>query len=321
MTVRTAGFKWWHLIPWLDLFGDTWSYFRWPHTVAAVRIPEATGSLHGLHVARRSERFGDGGELWQQHELVAADWVPVSRKRADPAVVEQVLLGPVQDALMPRRELGFTIEFMYGQLLVYQQGFLTDPGQLDAFCHAVSSLARGIREICAPAPTPQPFETELPPPEWLPKVESLIDERHVLYPQGAWMERIVQIGRDRGWVVEDPLSFHRAFPQLPVPGEAFGVLRREDGMRLLCCLERSMNYVGYLKKVVHDPGGPVGANAAVLPAPGVSDSPDGVDGVLADSHRYAVRDGVKCVWTKRDTWQASGEPLDELAAAAPAIGP
>ena len=52
-----------------------------------------------------------------------------------------------------------------------------------------------------------------------------------------------------------------------------------------------MNDVGYLKKVVRDPGGPVGANVAVLPAPGVSDSPDGVDGVLADSHRYAVRDG------------------------------
>ena len=69
------------------------------------------------------------------------------------------------------------------------------------------------------------------------------------------------------------------------------MLRRQDGTRLLCCLERSMNDVGYLKKVVRDPGGPVGANVAVLPAPGVSDSPDGVDGVLADSHRYAVRDG------------------------------
>ena len=215
----------------------------------------------------------------------------MSRQRADPAAVEQVLLGPVQDALMPPRELGFTIEFMYGQLLVYQQELPDGPRPARRLLpHGLRARAE-IREVCAPAPTAQPFETELPPPEWLPKVESLIDERHVLWPQGAWMERIVQIGRDRGWVVEDPLSFHRAFPQLPVPGEAFGVLRRQDGTRLLCCLERSMNDVGYLKKVVRDPGGPVGANVAVLPAPGVSDSPDGVDGVLADSHRYAVRDG------------------------------
>ena len=55
---------------------------------------------------------------------------------------------------MPPRELGFTIEFLYGQLLVYQQGFLTDPGQLDAFCHTVSSLARdqgGLRPGADPA--------------------------------------------------------------------------------------------------------------------------------------------------------------------------
>ena len=121
------------------------------------------------------------------------------------------------------------------------------------------------------------------------------------------MERIVQIGRDRGWVVEDPLSFHRAFPQLPVPGEAFGVLRRQDGMRLLCCLERSMNDVELPEEGRARPRRAGGGERGRAAAPGVSDSPDGVDGVLADSHRYAVRDGIKCVWTKRDAWQASGE--------------
>ena len=158
MTVRTAGFKWWHLIPLLDLFGDTWSYFRWPHTVAAVRIPEATDSPRPVR-GGAGRSFRDGKRTPQRHELVAADWVPVSRQRADPAAVEQVLLGPVQDALMPPRELGFTIEFMYRQLLVYQQGFLTDPGQLDAFCHTSRARARdqgGLRPGADPRSRSRP---------------------------------------------------------------------------------------------------------------------------------------------------------------------
>jgi hypothetical protein len=317
---KTAGFKAWHLLPGADFFGSSWEYFRAPHTTAAVRIPEATGSLHGLHVARRSERYHSGNDYWRRRDLSEFDikgWAAVVRKRADDQVADQLLSGPVRAVLAEERDHGFAIEFMYGQLVVYQQNFLKQPEELDAFCQTVSYLAREVREICSRSSLlrPQPFETELPPPEWLPSVEAAPNEHHILAPQGAWLERILQISRERGWAVEDALSFHRAFPHLPVPGEAFGVLRG-DGIRYLFLLERSIRDISGLKDAVDDPGGPVGNNAAILPRPGAPDTPNGVDGVLAEAGRYAVRDGVFCAWQMRDTWQAAGEPLDELAATA-----
>jgi hypothetical protein len=312
---KTAGFKAWHLLPGAGLFSQSWNYFRAPHTTAAVRIPEATGSLHGLHVARRSERYRSGSDYWQPYKIDPSGWRPVSRKRADPAVVEEVLVGPVKAVLSQPREYGFTIGFMYGQLVLFQQNFLKQPEDLDTFGQLVSWLAREIRRICAPTLTPQPFETELPPPEWLDSVAALPDERHLLAPQGVWLERVLQIAQERRLVLEDSLSFHRAFPQLPVPGEAFGVMRG-DGIRLLCCIERSIRDISQLKDLFPNPGGPVGANVAVLPAPGMPDTDDGGDGILTDGTRHAVRDGILCVWQRRDEWQANGESLDELAATA-----
>jgi hypothetical protein len=318
-TTKTAGFKGWHLIPGAGLFSESWNYFRSPHTTAAVRIPEATGSLHGLFVARRSERYRRGNDYWRRRQLDEfgiEGWAAVVRKRADAELADRVLSGPVRQVLLSgEREYGFTIDFMFGQLVVYQQNFLKEAQELDAFCELVSYLAREIRALCEPTLRPRSFETELPPPEWLPGVESKPDERHILAPHGAWLERIVQIARERGLAVEDPLSLHRAFPRLPVPGEAFGVLRG-DGIRLLCCVERSIVDLSGLEQAVKDPGGPVGADVAVLPARGAPDTPDGVDGVLTDWTRHAVRDGLLCAWRRRDRWQATGEPLDELAGAA-----
>jgi hypothetical protein len=317
---KTAGFKPWHMIPGADMFSSGWEYFRAPHTTAAVRIPEGTGSLHGLHVARRSERYASGDDYWRRRDLGEFDikgWAAVVRKRADDQVADRVLSGPIRQVLSTRREHGFTIEFIYGQLLVYQQYFLKQPEELDAFCQTVSYLAREIRAICSRSSLlrPEPFGTELPAPEWLPAVEAAPDERHILAPHGAWLERILQISRERGLAVEDPLSFHRAFPHVPVPGEAFGVLRG-DGIRLLFLLERSIRDISGMEEAVDDPGGPVGTDAAVLPCAGTPDTPNGVDGVLTESGRYAVRDGILCAWRLRDAWQAAGEPVDELVTTA-----
>lgn len=204
---------------------------------------------------------------------------------------------------------------MYGQLVVFQQNFLKQPEDLDTFCELISWLAREIREISGATLTPQPFETELPPPEWLDAVAAKLDEQHILAPQGVMLERVVRTAQERGLVLENSLAFHRAFPQLPIPGEAFGVMRG-DGIRLLCCIERSIRDISQLKDLFPNPGGPVGADVAVLPAPGVPDTDDGGDGLLADDTRYAVRDGILCVWRRRDRWQADGESLDQLEAVA-----
>jgi hypothetical protein len=307
------------LVPGSDLFNARWNFFKCPHTTACVRIPEATGLLPGLYVARRSERYREGdGEAWHRRhldDLGIEGWAAVIRKRADPDVAEKVLAGPVRGVLADERVHGFTIEFMYGQLMVYQQHFLEDAAELDAFCEVVSRIAREIRNICTPRLDSQPFHVELPPPDWLPFVAQRLDERHILAPQGVWLERIAQIAGERGMAVEDPHSFHVAFPLLPVPGEAFGVLRG-DGIRMLSLLERSIEDISAIKDAFADPGGPVGADAVVLPAPGRPDTDDGVDGTRCDFGRFAVRGEQLVAWRARDAWQATGEPLDALAAQA-----
>jgi hypothetical protein len=300
-----------------------WSYVKVPHTTACVRIPEATGSLNGLFVARRSERYRAGEDgVWQRRDLSEFDvkgWAAVVRKDADRELADSVLSGPIKEILSYPREDGFTIEFMYGQLIVYQQHFLDKNGELDDFCGLVARLARQIRELCEPTLRPPPFDAELPAPDWHEFVRSKPDERHILYPQGVWLERVVKIAGERGGLqIENGLDFHRAVPRLPVPGEAFGVMR-EDGMRLLCCIERSIRDISTLKDVFDDPGGPVGCDAVVMPAPGRPDTENGVDGVRADWGRYAIRDELLAAWMPRECWQATGEHFDGLIAGARSV--
>jgi len=69
--------------------------------------------------------------------------------------------------------------------------------------------------------------------------------------------------------VEDPRTFHAALPELNIPGEAFGVLHgRLPGTeltgRLLCCAERPMSLPDEVRELVHDRGGPVGCDVAVV---------------------------------------------------------
>src|SRR4051794_39846427 len=210
-TANAPGLK--VFLPRGELFDASWDYFRAPHTTAAVRIPEATGSLHGLFVARRSERYRSGNNYWHRRDLSEfgiKGWAAVVCERADAELADQVLAGPIREVLSEEREHGFTIDFMYGQLVVSQQTFLKQREELAAFCEMVSRLAREIRGLCEPSLRPQPFEAELPPPEWLPAVSARLNERNILAPQGAWLERVVQIANERDLVVEDPLAFHQA---------------------------------------------------------------------------------------------------------------
>ena len=84
------------------------------------------------------------------------------------------------------------------------------------------------------------------------------------WPIGALLEKIVEIADERGLAVEDPMSFHPAFPGLNFPGEAFGVMHgRLPGTtlvgRLLCCAERRMDMPEDFQKFLTNPGGQAGA--------------------------------------------------------------
>ena len=299
-------------------------YFKAPYTSAGARVPHLA-TVTGLHVARRAERFTPTDELfgtWEARPLddlgVRDHWIAAVRKRSDPATVERLLRGPIKALLSVQQGLGFEIRIEYGQVIVSRQDFVRRDEDLDALVADAEALARAVRDICVPPTRARALETPLPPPEWLAPVRRRPRKKHTLWPSGALLERVVQVAGERDMDVEDPRAFHAAFPDLNVPGEAFGVLRgRLPGTalsgRLLCCAERPMVLPDDYRAFLTDPGGPAGSDVAVLSVP-VDAPATAPEGEVVGDLRVAVADGVLTAWRLRPTWQANGPALDRLAA-------
>ncbi len=303
--------------------GGGLSYFKVPYTSAGARVPHLA-TLAGLHVARRGERHTTGDALlgiWRERPLddlgLQDHWVAAIRKHSDESTVERLLAGPIRALLAVQQGLGFEIRVEYGQVIVSRQDFLRRDEDLDALVAAAEALARAVADICVPQAGSRPLATPLPPPEWLASVRRKPNKKHTLWPIGARLETVVRIAEERGMAVEDPRAFHVAFPGCNHPGESFGVLHgRLPGTtltgRLLCCAERPMALPDDFRKLLSDPGGPVGSDVAVVAvdAGAPATPPEGeTDGDL----RVAVADGVLTAWRGRPRWQADGDALDRLA--------
>jgi hypothetical protein len=299
------------------------SFFKVPYTCAGARVPHLA-TLTGLHVARVSERRIGAHPLvgpWRERPLGSVDrqghWVAHVRKHSDERTVDALLEGPIRELLSVQQGLGFELRIEYGQAIVSRQDFLKRDEDLDELVATAEALAAAVRAICVPAGGPRPLATRIAPPEWLAPVRRRPREKHTLSPPGARLEKLVAIADARGMAVEDPRAFHAAFPELNVPGEAFGVLHgRLPGTeltgRLLCCAERPMALPDDVRKLLHDPGGPVGCDVAVVAIDGAA--PTAPEGEIDGDLRVAVADGVLTAWRARPSWQADGAALDRLAA-------
>jgi hypothetical protein len=315
----------WGLNP-FSFGGDGEQWFKVPYTVAGTRVPHL-GTITGLHVARRAERHEDDNVTWTTRPLddlgLSGHWVASIRRNSDEATAERLLRGPIRDILRERQGLGFELRVEYGQVIVSRQDFVRRDEDLDALVASAERLAAGVREICAPAFGSRSLDSEIEPPAWLETVRRKPRKKMTSWPIGALVDRVVAIADERGMAVEDPLGFHRAFPDLNVPGQAFAVMRGQlPGTalrgRLLCCAERRMWLPEEMHKVLTNPGGQVGADVAVI-----SVSPDAPatvpEGELDGDVRVAIADGVLTAWRARRSWQADGEALDTLAAQLPSI--
>ena len=336
-------------------------YFKVPHTTAAVRVPQAQGAVVGLDVGRGSERVlhaapdGEGfrsgftldlsflsrrkkkddGPLQQGpqpwvgrelHDLELGDWRVAHRGRADREVVAQVLAGPIRELLLTSPPLGFRIRFEYGVLFVTQQHFLKAPEELDLFAQRVSWLAGAIRQVCTETADPQPFDSELPAPDWAEKIENAEPHETFVGLDNQDLRGFHAIARERGLASEDPYAFHRAFPDLPVPGEAYGVMRGTlPGTtvtgRVVAGVERSLaGPPPYWDRVLDEmPHGPAGSDTVIVPVrPGAPDAHPDTGAAWGDGG-YAVRRGLLVAWRPRATPNADGAALDALAAEAVAL--
>jgi hypothetical protein len=165
---------------------------------------------------------------------------------------------------------------------------------------------------------PQPFGTELPAPPWAEKIERA--------PEDTFMGIDSQdlggfhaIAKERGLASEDPYEFHRAFPDLPVPGEAYGVMRgtlpgTSITGRVVAGIDRIVSGPpAYWDRVLDQlPHGPTGSDTVLIPArPDVPDAHPEIGMPWGDGG-FAVRRGVLVAWQPRATPHADGAALDAL---------
>ena len=135
------------------------------------------------------------------------------------------------------------------------------------------------------------------------------------------------IARERGLVSEDPFEFHRAFFDLPVPGEAYGVMRGTlPGTslfgRVVSGVERKIaGPPAYWDRILDElPHGPCGSDTVLLPVR--ADAPDAHPdtGKPWGDGGFAIRRGVLVAWRPRHgNAQANGAQLDDLVRRAVAL--
>ena len=230
----------------------------------------------------------------------------------------------MRELLREQQGLGFELRIEYGQAIVARAG-LPAPrrGSRPAGGGRREAGDGGARDLRAALRRPA-ARLRLDPPEWLAAVREQPRKQATWWPVGALVNKVVAIADERGMAVEDPLTFHAAFPGLNVPGTGrSGVLRgtlpgTSLSGRLVSLAERRMWLPDGLREHLADPGGQVGADAAVLAVdPATASTVQ--EGELEGDVRVAVADGVLTAWRKRSRWQADGESLDQLAADVAAI--
>jgi hypothetical protein len=317
-TEKVGGIDAADFIPLSDIFSPNIKFFRLPETRVAIRLPASVATLRGFHVARRGERSrgSSKSDVLVQRGLGLDAWRMLADDRCDLDLLERVVRGPLGDALSRSDQLGFSVEYKFGQLIVTCQDFLHDPAELDAFASTACSIADGIEDVDPPGPLPASFDAALPEPEWLGFVAEHLDERNVDAGSGAWLEPLVRYAGQKGMRVEDPVAFHRAFASLPLPGMAFGGASA-PGIRIATACEQRIRDVDHYKPEWPDAGLTIGCDMVLQPTSAANTQPG--DGEVHEGLRYAVREGVLLVSAMRDRWQFDEAGMDALVTGSKAL--
>ncbi len=260
-----------------------------PITKAVIRLPEAALSPR-MRVLRddrlpasatvKLEQYGVPGYLLDWSELWPDDVV------AD-------LFGGAVGAVLAE------LEYPYVELQIHEatvalacNGYLRDDAALDRFVDRASRLAQGVRDVARAWHRPRPFDDALPPPPWgEPRnPESEIE----IYAQQLRPE-FERVAGELGLAPEDPVEYHRAFPRVPVPGTALGVMRG------------TIPGTSAVGRLAGHSGGAFGTltGAVLLPArPGAPPTQRGGTTVVLDDGTHMlgeVVDGVAAAWTRDRT--------------------
>ena len=204
-----------------------------------------------------------------------------------------------------------TPNFRFGTLIFAKDGLL-QAAEIESLCKEICACAAIVRAAAAPG-SREALQTLLPAPFFINEADAagrpLAPQPP--YPQTAdiegvgldqvltmeWMTFATALGTgfpEAGLAAEDTLSFYRAFPRFPVPGQAVLVANgRLPGTEIA---GRTVILADNYPDTSN-----LGFDAFVVDAGGAADTP----GPHVDTGylRCAVRDGWACIWRERQEVQ------------------
>lgn len=312
--------SWRDAVPFGDLF-ETLPLFKLPHTTVAIRMPEASGLVLGVHAARDAEGGARRFANWSEVQEDLRGWQIGARGRGDATVVEEIVRGPLIELLSQRRPLGFEVLYRFGTLTVTQTHFAYEPEALDELCEIASWLARQIRAACERHAEPLPFATDLPEPFWMEDVRANPGEDRIEGSDGQKIGSVVQLARETGMTLEDGHAFMRHFGHVPFPGEIYGLLRgtlpgSDVQGRVAVAIERSAYVNGTVQKALEQKmGGPFGCDTVMVAVDPATPETPGIQGEQwIERGRVAVKRGVLAAWRPRERNSAQLHEVERLVA-------
>lgn len=184
-----------------------------PVTTVAVHVPDA--ALLPEFTVRSADRLpSSGNPRLSEYGLLGY------RLRGDALSADQraALFGGAARGVLAALDGPYVdVRFRQASLALRVGGFAADAPGLDALVDRALALADALggvaRETTGAGTAPARFGDPLPPP---PAGGPDVD---------GWDATLDQAAAAKGLVREDPDALHRAYPTLPVPGRARGVLR------------------------------------------------------------------------------------------------
>jgi len=187
-----------------------------PTTRVVVRVPEA--ALLPRMLIRRSDWFPSlGNPRLDEHGLPG---YRIMRDDLPDDLLTSIFSGPFGQVLAGAPYPMVEVELSHGAVTFQRNGYAKTDEDMDALAHAGCALASALRQVAAPLLAPQPFTTQLGPPA--PESAPVPWYR---YAVAEWAQALPLVAAERAMVLEDPVAYHQAFPTLPVPGTAMGVMR------------------------------------------------------------------------------------------------
>ena len=239
-----------------------------------------------------------------------AGWKLTGAEGLDGGLLARLLSGEV-GALMAAYPDPVQLKYVFGTLTLRRDGGYLNGAELDSHCETLCAIAKAMRAECLAAANAQPFETELPPPAWLaaPPPEAPTTRQFggmTMVTGGAsaaaaatqetagfdlhlpepWRSGAIQLAG--GAPLEDALAYHAAFPENPVPGHAFVVVRQT--------LE------GNTARIALHTAGQLGTGACAVLMRVNGTAPDYRAPITAElgALSVGVKDGVMAAWMHRD---------------------